>query len=299
MVSQLKNVINMNLHKPIVVIVLLIIISLNIKAQNINDFYFEVNVANNLAKIKKLDSAIVTYENAFKKVDYVQITYLKKIMKLAKLTKDKERIKSYSEQIKNQRKGTNPELKDIIDSIMVLDKKVRVKKALRRSEYAWECAQNPNCNQQSKKNIKSKIAKDNLLKTDSSNIYCLLNLFKQHGFIGEELVGFSRYLGVIAIMTHFDSDTSNAILEPVFKKARNEGKIRPIHSAQILDRHLGNKYTIQKYWTWPHMSKIKFSFSEADIPQIIKLRESLGIYDSEVRQEYKQGYWILRNKNIY
>jgi len=151
----------------------------------------------------------------------------------------------------------------------------------------------------SKKYLKSKYLFNEWTATDSTNTHILLDLFKQYGFIGEELVGFKGYLNVITILTHFDSDTNNLILDPIFKKARNEGRIWPIHSSQILDRHLGNKFTIQKYWTWPDMSKTKYPFSDVDIPKIIELRESIGIYDSKVRQEYKRGYWILRNKFNY
>ena len=70
----------MNLQKEIVII--FITLSLNLKAQNINEFYFETNTAHKLAKDGKIDSAITTYENAFKKIDYVNSTYLNKVLKL-------------------------------------------------------------------------------------------------------------------------------------------------------------------------------------------------------------------------
>jgi len=288
----------MKYYKQIIAI-WLIVLSLNIKAQDMNSFYFEANVANNLAKVGKIDSAIITYENAFKKVDYVQITYLNKIVTLAKLNKDQERINRYLKQIKIQLKGTTPQLVTIIDSLIKADQKVRKGKSLRKSKYSWECDEDPNCNKQSKKYIKSKLFADNWKKTDSLNSYFLFDLFQEYGFIGEELVGFKGYNNIIAIFTHFDLDTNNTILEPILRIALNEGKIWPIHFTQILDRHLGGKFTIQKYWTWPDRNKKKYEFSESDIPKIIKLRESIGIYGSTLSQFYSRGSWLLQSHINY
>ena len=115
-------------------------------------------------------------------------------------------------------------------------------------------------------------------------------IFEKHGFIGEELVGFWGYNMVIVILLHFDADTSNTVLEPVLTKALNEGKIRPIDFAQILDRHLSGDYTKQKYWLWPDANKEKYAFTENEIPQILKLRESIGIYGSTLKLEKN---WLL------
>jgi len=114
--------------------------------------------------------------------------------------------------------------------------------------------------------------------------------------IGEELVGVDEYSNVVVMLTHFDKDTNNFILEPIMNKALDEGEICPFHFAAILDRHLSGKYEVQKYWVWPHTSRTKFSFTEAEIPQILQLRESIGIYGSELKQEYKRDYWVLKNQ---
>ncbi|PCJ24055.1 MAG: hypothetical protein COA97_10420 [Flavobacteriales bacterium] len=289
----------MKIYKKIVVFLLLITF-INVKAQHINAFYLEAYIAYKLAKNGEIDSAITTYENAFKKVDYVQITYLKSMVKLAKLNKDEERIKKYSQQIEKQSKGINPKLKAIIDSLIIGDQKVRKGKLYRRAKYSFRCDHKQNCNKQSKKYIKSKIVADNWRKTDSLNTHYLLNLFEQNGFIGEELVGYKGYVNVLAMLLHFDIDTNNTVLEPVLRKALNEGKILAIDFSIIIDRHLGDKYTIQKYWTWPYVGKEKLQFSEADIPKIIKLRESIGLYGLSLRQEeYRKGHWRLINKYNY
>ena len=287
----------MNLQKQLIgVILLLVTLSIEIKAQDINEFYYEVNTARKLALDGKTDSAITTYENAFKKVDYVQITYLKKVLNLAKLNEDEVRIEKYTQQTKKQAEGTNPKLMAIVDSLIIVDQKIRTGKSARKSRYAAKCDYKKKGNAASKRYKKSKISLDNWMKTDSTNTHCLLEIFKQHGFLGEELVGRTRYVEVIVMLYHYDQDTNNAILEPVLEKARKEGRIGLFDYAEILDRHLGGKYTIQKYWMWPYVGKEKLQFSEADIPQIIKLRESVGVYDLGLRQEkIRHGNWRLLN----
>lgn len=275
--------------KQIAISVLSLLLSINLNAQNMNSFYFDVYSANNLAESGKVDSAILKYENAFKNVQYVPVTYLKKVLKLSKTTRDKERIKQYSKRIKIQNKGTDPYLKATIDSLIKVDQKVRKGKSVRISRYSWKCDQDPECNKQSAKYKKSKRAIEHWRKTDSLNTYFLLDLFEKHGFIGEELVGFRRYIEVIVILLHFDADTSNTVLEPLLTKALNEGKIRPIDFAQILDRHLSGDYTKQKYWLWPDANKEKYAFTENEIPQILKLRESIGIYGSTLKLEKNWG----------
>jgi len=295
MVSHVKNTINMNLLKQIAIFIF-IIFSMSTKAQNINEFYFEVSRASKLAQNGKTDSAITIYENAFKKVNYVQIRYLNKVLELAKLNEDKERVKIYSQQIKKQSEGTNSQLKAIIDSLIIVDQKIRTGKSAIKSRYAAKCDYKQNCNKKSKKYKKSKIALENWVKTDSLNTNTLLTLFKQYGYLGEELVGHKRSGSVFVMLLHYDQDINNTVLGPVLEKARKEGKISALDFATILDRHLGGKPTIQKYWFWPYVGKEKLQFSEADIPKIIKLRESIGIYGVGLKQEeYKKGRWRLIN----
>jgi hypothetical protein len=290
----------MKLHQQIGIILLLLIFTVKSKAQNINELYFEANTARKLARDGKTDSAITTYENAFKKVDYVPTKYLRKLIELAKLNKDKDRVILYKRQIKTQLKGINRELIKVLDSLVLEDQKVRKDKLFKSVGYSIKCNQDPNCSKNSKRYIQSKLLLKNWSRVDSSNIQILLNLFKQHGFIGEKLVGLRSYHDVHVLLIHFDKDSTNGILSPVLEKALKEGKISPIHYAQIIDRHLFNFNGTQKYWAWPCSNKTeKLQFSEADIPKVKRLRESIGIYDSKFWQEKKRSYWILRNKYNY
>lgn len=288
----------MKLTKQILIVLLLFFLTQQIKSQNINEFYFEANTARKLANAGKIDSAIATYENSFRKVDYVFIRYLKRVKRLAELSNDEERVRKYTQQIKKQSKGTNPKLKAIIDSLNILDQEIRKGKSYRKSRYYAKCIyKKRNCNVTSKKYIESKKWFDNWENIDSLNTHFLLNLFTQYGFIGEELLGVQSYPNLFAILLHYDRDTTNAVLEPILEKARKEGEIEPYDMGMILDRHLGDKYTIQKYWLWPCIEKDRLQFTEADIPKIIKLRESIGIYDLYLKQEEYKGIYRLISKD--
>jgi len=276
-------------------IVLSIMVSTHLNAQNINSFYSEISIASNLAESGEVDEAILTYENAFKKIDYVRIRYLNKVLTLAKENNDLERVSNYSERIKKQRKGKKPHLIKVIDSLMQEDQKVRTNKSAKRWRYMAKCDANPNCNKNSKKYIKSKLTVDNWKRTDSLNIYSLLNLIELYGFIDEELIGPEKAESVFILLLHFDADTNNSVLEPVLKRALNEGKIEPKWYTMILDRHLGGDFAKQIYWTWPDSSKERYPITEDDIPEILKMRESIGLYNSVLKLERRRGYWIIAN----
>jgi hypothetical protein len=199
--------------------------------------------------------------------------------------------------------GNNEFLNRKIDSILKVDQSIRKGKSARNSRYAAKFHYKGKGNNTSRRYRKSKIALDKWKKTDSLNTFFLLKLFDKYGFLGEELVGYKNYNSVITILLHFDFDTTNKILEPYLEIARKEGKIQLNHFAIIQDRHLGGKYNIQKYWMWGYVDKEKLKFSESDIPNIIKLRESIGIYDLKIKQvPYKGIYsifsgplWELKN----
>jgi len=289
----------MKIYNYTLTIILLLAFSLEIKAQDMNSFYFEANVANNLAKVGKIDSAIAIYENAFKKIDYVHITYLKKLVKLAKLNKDKERINRYEKQIKTQFNGTNSMLATIVDSLIDVDQGFRTKKSYKKLNYYYKCMKDSFFSMDDDKFIVAKEYHEQMLRTDSSNISCLLNLFEKYGYLGEELVGLKkgRAIAVFIILLHFDIDTNSTVLEPVLEKALNKGEISPLYFTQIIDRHLFFHTGVQKYWTWPCFSKTgKLPLLVTDIPKIIELRESIGLYSSEPWQEKKGKFWVLRNK---
>jgi len=263
-------------------------------AQDQSSFYSQINLANNLEKDGNIDSAIVVYEGAFTKVDYVQTHYLKKVLNLAVLKKDEDKITEYEQQINAQLKGKNPKLVGIIDSLFNEDQKVRGRKYSKALAYIKMKGEHPCKN--SKKYIKSINLYRDWGKTDSSNVYCLLSLIEEVGFIGEELVG-SRWHKVNILFLHFDRDTSNLLLEPILTNAVQNGEMLPLHATRILDRHLFTHTGTQKYWTWNVSQKGEsLPFSDIDIPEILMLRENIGIYGSKLTQINKRNYWLNKNE---
>jgi len=280
-------------------VMFLLILNVSVDAQYLTEFYTQINIASKLTETGKIDEAISSYENAFGKVEYVHTKYLDKVLKLAKLNEDKERVNFYKKRIKKQRKGTDDQLIAKVDSLFIEDQKLRTRKYWKAYNYCSECLEDNNCNKNSKKYLRSKKLKDEFLKKDFSNVQSLLALFEQHGYIGEKLIGANSYK-VVVILLHYDNDFNNEKLEPVLEKALLEGKILPIYFAQIQDRHLYTHDESQKYWTWPCASKSKkLAFSESDIPQILKQRERIGIYDSNITQIRKRRYWLLKNEYNY
>lgn len=279
-------------------LLLIFLISTTLKAQDYHQFYLQIHNAITLAENGKADSSIAVYENAFEKVDYVNTRILKKVLKLAKINKDQVRIDKYTKQIETQLKGTDPKLIAVIDSLDNEDQRVRGNKYSRATKYCYKCSHNEKCNTESKKFLKAEKLRDDWKRTDSLNIDYLLKLFERCGFIGEELVG-NRYISVIAILLHYDADPKSKVLKPIFEKAREAGKILPLNSAQIMDRHSYNFDHTQTYWTWSWSSREKFDFSNSDKDRIIALREGIWIYGSELSKEKKRSYWIIRNHFEY
>lgn len=268
------------------------------RGQDYYEFYQQMHTAYCFTSLGDIERSMTIYENAFAKVDYVNTVFLKKALDIAALQEDNEKVTTFSKLIESQRKGIDNSLKTVIDSLINEDQRVRGKKYVKARNYCSKCRLTEKCNTGSKRFLKAQNLLEDWQNTDSTNLKCILNLIRQHGFIGEELVG-SAYRGIITILTHFDSDSENEILKPILTEARKRGKILPLHAVQIMDRHHLNKTGTQIYWTWPYASHIKFPFDKKEVIQILELRKSVWIYGSALSQNYKRGYWILENQFEY
>jgi hypothetical protein len=282
-----------------ILLVFSLLISFNLYSQNINKYYLQLSKASSLVKQDKIDSAIVVYESAFKQVDYIHTRYLKRVLSLAKIKKDEKKVAFYSEKINKQLKGTNQQLIRIMDSLILEDQIFRDNKHWKSKVYYNKCLIDSTCNHTSKKFTKAKLLNEEWDNKDNSNIQFLLNLIEKHGYIGEELVG-SRAHKFYIMLIHFDSDTNNRVLLPILNNALENGTILPVEYAHILDRHSYNQDNTRKYWIWPCANKgDKLPFNDSDVPNIMKARESIGIYDSKIWQQKKRNYWILKNEYDY
>jgi len=254
-------------------------------AQNMQMFYRSMFQADSLCKVGLIDSAITTYTNSFRKVDYVHSSFLRRLSHC--LTKKGNIIEAefYTQRAEKQLTGTNLFLIQTVDSLFQEDQRVRKSKYSR----AWKYVRNNNIKARRYKKFQKLTAQSECV--NESNINHLLHLISVHGFLGEEILGDDSYKVTIMLL-HFDKDTLNQVLEPILNSALDEGTILPLDYARIIDRHLYNYVGFQKYWTWSCTSKSKFELTESEI---LKKREEIGVFGISVSQEFKNGMWILKN----
>jgi len=262
--------------------------------KSVSDYYYQLYQGKQLLENGKPDSACIVFENAFKKVDYIQSYTIKRtVLKAAIESKNKNLVKKYRKVIKDKKKcpPKNMHILKIVDSLSKLDQKVRSNKIFKARQYYVKNVNDTLINT-SKKFIKSKALYDNHVSIDSSNIICMLQLIDKYGYVGEQMLGYKNNYKARSILLHFDTDTNNTTLGPIFLDALKKNIITPITYAQTLDRHLYNTSGTQKYWMWfmidedPHLTSV-------DIKNIIRLRERIGLWGSQYKvTEYKGTYML-------
>lgn len=265
--------------------------------QNIRDFYHQIYQADLQVKNGYPDSAMLAYENTFKQVEFVNSPLLYKALKLAKITKDKTKIKYYKKQIKVQKRcpKENKEILSKVDSVLRLDQKYIGSKYGRARVYCENCIEDSLCDITSKKYLKSEKLKYIQEKIFSSNIDFLIKLMDEHGYISEQMIGSKNQYRFHVQLFHFDNDTNNRILGPILMKALIQNRIRPLTYAITMDRHLFATTGRQKYWTSPFDTNNP-NLSEEEISEVLILREELGIYGSEFKFiQLSNGDWRVIN----
>ena len=259
-------------------------------AQDYKRFYYEVYQANIVSKQGNHSEALSMYEAAFEWMDFVPTVLLKKFRKVAKKAGNTTLEKKYKSLIDNQ-KDCPPEYAHVcakLDSLVHEDQRVRTKKS-RLIRYYWKNVDNESV-MNSPKFLKAKKARMDWKRTDSLNILILLDMFEEYGYLHEGKVGYESNNKVEIMLLHFDKDTSNVLLQPILDKALANGQITPQWYTITLDRHLYACELPQKYYGWP-MLKSDPKLSEEEINEINKLRESIGIYGSDIKIMETRGHW--------
>lgn len=274
--------------------------SLNVYSQdlqNIRDFYYKIYKADLQFKNGYPDSALISYENAFKQVEFVSSVLLRKAEKLSRVNKDKTRIKYYKKQILIQKKcpEENKGILAKVDSLLRLDQKYMGSKYGKASVYCESCLGDSLCDTTSKKYVKSVQLKNIRTKIFFSNINYLIKLMEEHGYIGEQMIGSKNQYGFHVQLFHYDNDTNNRILKPILLEALIQNRISPLTFAVTMDRHLYSTSGKQKYWTSPFETNNP-NLSEKEIMEVLKLRESIGIYGSKFKFiQLGNGEWRVIN----
>lgn len=264
--------------------------------QDHKSFYYEVNQANRLYNQGNYSEALSRYEAASQLVNFVQTPYLLKFLKAAKKADNISLQKKYESLIEKQKKtpAKYAHLGSKLDSLLAEDQRIRTKKQ-RHIKYYWKNVDNKSL-VNSTKFLKTKKTRDEFLRTDSLNIQILLSMFEEYGFLDESKIGYERFKTVYLLLLHFDKDTNNTILQPIFDKALVKGQINPYQYALILDRHLYVSELPQKYYAWP-MLRADPKLSEEEIKQINNLREDIGIYGNEIIISETRGHWRVSYKS--
>jgi len=277
---------------------LFIVLSLQtISAQDHKNFYHEVYQADKLFQQGDLNGALLGYEAASEKARFVPTRILKKFLKVAKEANHIPLKKKFKSLIAVQKKcpSENTHLGVKLDSLMAEDTRVRTKKR-KLIRYYWKNVDTESV-KNSSKFIRAKNARMDWKRTDSLNILILLSMFEEYGFLDEKKVGYDKQRYVQHILLHFDKDTSNVVLQPILDKALANGQITPGRYALILDRHLYACRLPQKFYAWP-MLRSNPELSKEDITEIIKLRESIGMYGTELTILEARGHWQLKNTGM-
>ena len=264
-------------------------------AQDIVNFYRDINISDSLFYNNELDSACFQYQKAIVSADFVHTRVLRRVLKVSIEADNKPLIKKCEALIKSQEKYPNNKsvLVAEIDSLLKLDKKVRSNKYGKASQYYKKHIGDTTLHQTAKFIKAEKLYKE-WLTIDSTNITRVLELIEEHGFLGEQELG-SLYANKFQVLLiHFDRDVDNKILSPILLKALHENKITPFTYTSIFDRHLYNTSKTQKYWTWMIVDEDP-KLSEDKIKEVLALRESIGMFGTEYEVLYNGGTWNLNN----
>lgn len=171
-----------------------------------------------------------------------------------------------------------------IDSIFLLDQKVRSTKFLRHGRR-YQRLLKTDFISLNKRNLKklndSKKLVDIWNSTDKSNTSTLLNLIDKHGFPSIQKIGHNSHLNAFIILLHFDHDPNNLILGKTLKNALNNEELTPTQYAQIIDRHLisgGNQPTFYE-WGWCSY----FDLSDEQKKVVKEHRNRIGLKSKSVK----------------
>lgn len=285
-------------HLPFVMKIILIafiILHFSANAQELNEANKNLIAAKQLSVDGNIDSAMIIYELAFEQIEYVHSSHIHQIIKLAKLTNDRDRIKKYKKQLKEKKKCKNKKLKVKIDSISQWDKMIRIGIFTRQFRFYNECNKDSLCDKNSIKYLEAKQYYDSAKVIDSSNQQALLDFLRtENGYKGQAAIGTKNEYDYYRLLLHFDTDTNNRILKPYLDEALEKGYLTPLTYTYILDRHEYHTLGTQTYWSWPILKEDP-KLTDKQIAEVNERRKKMGIFSTLSSVEKKGRDWIIIN----
>jgi len=279
-----------------ILITVLIILSSNVHAQELNEANKILIAAKQLSNDGYIDSAITTYELAFKQIEYVHSKHIYQIIELAKQRKDRDRIKKYKKQLKEKKKCNNTRLKAKIDSISEWDRMIRMGVFARHIGYYNEYNQDTLCDKNSIKYLEAKKYYDSAMVIDANNQQALLDMLKKEGgYKGQAAIGSKNDYPYYLLLLHFDTDTNNRILKPYLDEALEKGYLTTLTYTYVLDRHEYHTMGTQTYWLWPILKEDP-NLTDEQIAEANERRKSMGIFSKISSIEKKGDDWLIINE---
>jgi hypothetical protein len=257
-------------------------------------YYREIANAKTVSKAGFKDSAIVLYEQAFQKIDYVSFYYIKEVLDLSKSVKDKDRVRKYKALWNQKRESIDKDFKSKVDSLNKWEDKIRTGKIRKGVKFYNTCMNDSLCDRQSKKFLEAKRLYDLAINIGRSNQKAVLKLITDKGgYKGELLLGKHHY-SFFKDLLHCDDDTNNVILKPILDEAFSRGLVSPVLYSSLLDRHEYSTMGTQKYWAWPYVDKDP-ELTKEEIEKANFERSQIGI-NSKIKEIRHSGKdWIIVN----
>ena len=270
-----------------------IILSISANSQELNEANKNLIAANQLSNEGYIDSAITTYELAFKQIEYVNSTHIHQVIKLAKQSKDRDRIKKYKKQLKEKKKCKNTKLKAEIDSIHEWDRLIRIGVFTRQIQFYNACNEDSLCDKSAIKYLEAKKHYDSAMVIDANNQQALLDILqRESGYKGEFSIGSKNEYTYFLLLFHYDNDTNNRVLKPYLDEALEKGYLTPLTYTYVLDRHEYHTMGTQTYWAWPILKEDP-NLTDKQIAEANERRKNMGIFSKISSIENKRGDWLI------
>ena len=196
------------------------------------------------------EAAAARYAALFERLDYVPSSYLRRMERQAKRVGDKEAARRYAAAVEQWREPKDTDYATQLNAMGKEDQRVRSNKYMRAARRVHS---SPPAD--TRRYRKAAALHREWVAADSINVERLLQMVATKGFPSERLVGTRAYYWAYMIFVHYDRDSLNQVLQPIFDEALKRGDIMPYEYAYVLDRHVGLPGTApQTYCSSPDSS---------------------------------------------
>ena len=204
-----------------------------------------------LGEIQQLadgEEAAARYVALFERIDYIPSSYLRRMERQAKRVGDKEAARRYAAAAEQWREPKDAAYAAELNAMLEEDQRVRSNKYGRAARRVHGSPPTD-----TRRYRKAVTLYQEWVAVDSANVERLLHLVATRGFPSERLVGTRAYHYAYIIFVHYDRDSLNQVLQPIFDTTLQRGNLIPYDYAYVLDRHISFSGTAsQTYCSSPN-----------------------------------------------